>query len=144
MANYGIKITAPGASITSTDIRDYTLWSKYNTTKTYAVVTGGLSFANEADTEKDHNLFIFTHNLGYQPLFVWYWELVTNGTYGSDFWIGVTNSGGGLNSQSVIARADSSIVAVDYRYTLFGGDGHTNISSFQFNVKAYVFIDVGS
>ena len=65
MADWGIKVTEKGKDITSTDIEDYTLWSKYPFIKTYIVGTYEYTFPSDL-TEVDISI---THNLGYRPLF---------------------------------------------------------------------------
>jgi len=67
MGNYGIKISKPGASITSTNERDYQLWSKFPIMKTYRTGTVNYTFPSDLSTV---NISI-THNLGVSKC-VWF------------------------------------------------------------------------
>lgn len=70
MTDYGIKVVNPGKDITSTDIRDLSLSSKYtmlkyfsDTTDSFTITAGGTSGSVS-----------FTHDLGYVPAFIAYVE----------------------------------------------------------------------
>lgn len=70
MGDYGIKIAKAGASINSTDIRDYSLHSAINTLKIFMEGKKTLSVASGQEQymyglPTVHNI---THNLGYKPM----------------------------------------------------------------------------
>jgi len=66
--NYGIKIVKAGKSITSSDLRDIIMSSKFTMLKQHSTSTGSATF-NPKDTTKYVD---FTHNLGYVPFFLAY------------------------------------------------------------------------
>lgn len=77
MGDYGGKITRAGVSVTSTDLRDYVLHSKYKSFKSKAratdtiVLNSGTSSATKT----------IAHGLGYSPLFFVAAEMNTDKWY---------------------------------------------------------------
>lgn len=99
MADYGIKFTKEGKDVTSTDPRDYNLWSKYAILKDES--EGGGTFESSSG---DSTLTI-NHNLGYNPL-VFFYKEKTAGTGGTD-------SGKKLVASIVVASATSVYIQND-------------------------------
>lgn len=63
MSDYGIKATIPGKAITSTNPRDYSIWSKYDLMKTFIVGKYEYTFPSDLPyVEID-----IPHDLGYRP-----------------------------------------------------------------------------
>ena len=88
--DWGIKITVPGKAVTSTDERDFSLWSKYANVMRLQD-TGSGTKAIDA-TGGSTTMETITHSLGYVPFFVVYirWkhalltpQIIEDGTYGS-------------------------------------------------------------
>jgi len=80
--DYGVKITKKGKSITSTDPRDYILWSKYPVLKV-AQSGGGTFLANTWDGPWGATLTI-NHNLGYNPIVFFFKKKTSTGIIGPD------------------------------------------------------------
>jgi len=77
MGDYGLKITRTGVATTSTDPRDYVLWSKYKSLKSQARVTTTLVLiAGTSSITKT-----IPHDLGYSPLFFVAAEMNSNKWY---------------------------------------------------------------
>lgn len=69
MADWGIKKAKEGKSVTSDDPRDYNLWSKYKVFKVDLSGSGSVEVAAGAEETETLN-----HNLGYNPLVLFYWS----------------------------------------------------------------------
>lgn len=113
MKNYGIKVVESSKDISSTDVRDLILSSKYSMLKYHLDTTSDLTI-NVGDT---HKYVDFTHNLGYVPAFIAY-EL-WNGTEATIIPYGSLNEGGYpfLPTQYVYAYADSTKIRCGKVYT---------------------------
>mgnify|MGYP001601220166 CR=1 FL=1 len=68
--DYGIKIVKAGKDISTSDIRDILMSSKYSMLKFHSDSTGSVT-VNAGDTNK---YVEFSHNLGYVPAFVAYYK----------------------------------------------------------------------
>ena len=73
MGDYGIKVAKEGKSVFSTDPRDYNLWSKYKVLKVDMSGGGTIDVA-----ENDSEIVTINHNLGYNPLVLFYWGIASN------------------------------------------------------------------
>jgi len=133
MADYGIKITKPGKETSSTDPRDYNLWSKYQILKV-AKSGGGTFTATAANNGK----LTINHDLGYNPIVLWLSELTSAGTTGPDAgikdlrgnnqdafgWRYVVNATDDLNNVHVYHGLDGGATAIyDYFYYFFYDEG---------------------
>jgi len=70
MGDYGIKISKPGKSAFSTDIRDFIVWSKYPVLKIHSSGSGSIA-AGGTET--------INHGLGYNPIAMFYVEALGGG-----------------------------------------------------------------
>ena len=143
MTDYGIKVTLPGKDVTSTDIEDYVLHSGYYSPKTYIVGTCSLGFSGEEDTHTDRDVVSITHNLGYKPYCVFYWNK-NNTAYSGDEWLEFQGNPH-YCAESITMLVDTSTFKIQYKYNNFGGvgDGNTGISGDTFEMKYYIFIEQG-
>jgi hypothetical protein len=66
MADYGVKVTIPGKATTSIEPRDFAIWSKYSTMKTFLVGTYDYTFPSDLSSVT----ISISHNLGYHAA-VW-------------------------------------------------------------------------
>lgn len=80
MGNYGIKVTKPGYDVSSATALQQVFNSSYNCMKM-------LPFASFSQTVNGTADVVVTHNLGYKPAFLVFFEVLGNGkwyAYGSD------------------------------------------------------------
>ena len=69
MGDYGIKITKGEKDVTSTDPRDYILWSKYPILKVYDELDSTF-----VSTAANVGILIINHGLGYNPEVLFYFQ----------------------------------------------------------------------
>ena len=68
--NYGIKVVKSGKDISTTDVRDVLMSSQYSMLKYHMDDSDTVSFTSG----ETHKYVDFTHNLGYVPAFIAYYE----------------------------------------------------------------------
>ena len=131
MGDFGIKVTLPGTDVSSTEPRDYVFNSAYTTVKIVSEGSGTLSVPSPGTS-----FATITHNLGYKPLIIPYFESVPGSgtwTYGAGIYpdntystyIDPTASSVGTGS-FVLAIANAALGstrAVQYHYYLMGDSG---------------------
>ena len=111
MADYGIKITRDGYSITSTNPRDYVFSSKYSAVKIVGSGTGTLTVAASSGNSVSIN-----HNQSFVPMTIFYCELKP----GSGKWfMGAVklNSGDADAGDCYVDTALVGSSSFDYGYT---------------------------
>lgn len=67
-SDIGMKITKPGADVTSADFRDYVLHSATKSPLVHIVSSGSLNQPSDEPTSPGGVMYRVTHNLGYLPL----------------------------------------------------------------------------
>lgn len=126
MGDFGIKLSAPGYGITTTDIRNLIMSSKYSMLKQHDDVTNSVTFV-PGDME---HYYDFTHSLGYVPAYIAYYKW-DGKTYNINAGA-ATGVGGSVYSYS---WADSSKVRVGI---IFSGLGYNQAKATNKNmVDAY-------
>lgn len=138
MTDFGIKITKPGASITSTNVDDYQFWSKYPIMKTYRVGTYSYTFPSYV---QDVTITI-THNLGHAKC-VWF---SYDGSAYNPRWIGNDllfygyNTGGGAAVIFYwVCKSNLNNIQIIYK-ELHTGSGDDNTGK-TWNFKYYIFAE---
>ena len=136
MGNYGIKITKPGEDITSTDEKDYIMWSKYPFMKTYMVGTTSHTFSGDDDTVTIE----ITHNLNYYPV-VW---LAIDGPSAEDhtlnWWAEWESSGGDKALRAWQTKVTYTKLKIYYSELLVEGSGYDPTDE-TWDFKYFIFID---
>lgn len=93
MASHGIKIAKQGNNVSTAADRDLVFTSKYPVFKVQAEYTGNLSLTTDGVAAEGTTTI--THNLGYQPAFMWFlehdttgrqWQMPLNRTSDAVFW----------------------------------------------------------
>lgn len=111
--NYGIKVTKPGKSTDSTDLRDFSLYSSSRSLMINNVDYGSSTLSG------GYYQRTFTHNLNYLPIAFAYAQLGTNTSgYAPDFFYMLDNDNSGvavssydINSTAINMRTDSFFVS---------------------------------
>lgn len=138
MGDYGIKVTLPGKSITSTDTRDYQFWSKYPIMKTYLVGTTNYTFPSYLSTVN----IVITHNLGHAKC-VWFsfdGSNINSRWKGNDileYFTGSWPSNFVYFNWSI--RSDTDSLTINYN-EVHGGSGHDTTGETWY-FKYYLFIE---
>jgi hypothetical protein len=141
MSDYGVKISLPNKDVSSGNINDFALDSKYDIYKTYILGTGSLTLSTEASTQTNHQIISVPHNLGYKPQCIWYWS--TGGDYSLDFWLG--SKGPPYSYGMVNMNIDGSNFQLNYLYhNIPGNSSNTNLAPITLNFKYYIFIEQGN
>lgn len=141
MSNYGMKVSLPGKSITSTDARDYLLWSKYKPLKTYITGTVNYTMPSEAKSQTCFTIATVTHNLGYLPLVVLFWQTgsLSSGAYWEAY-NGLSESA----YSTILPAAGVNDFKIQYFYDiLVSGSGNTGLAGTQWTFTYYIFIETG-
>ena len=126
-----LKIALPGKSMTSTDIRDFSLHSAYSSIKIFSKATGTVTVnANSNAT------VTITHNCGFFPLGLLYVELTSgSGRWylapfqnitGEDTYLSGDFNDSGVGSGSAgfkIYNKTASSKTISYRYYIIGDSG---------------------
>ena len=120
MADYGIKITTSGKDVTSTDERDYVLWSKYPFMKTYMVGTVSYTFSSDVDSVD----IDISHNENERKVI---WLSIegagtTEKTCGR--WFDYVDSGGNKNSRWWDGQGMDNKLRIHYGEQNFAGGGY--------------------
>ncbi len=114
MGDYGLKISREGASISSSDVRDLVLDSKYKTFKTRALATDSVTIpSGNSGAQKQ-----IAHGLGYVPMFFVAAEL-GSGKYFNIFLRQYFDDGS--NSFEIYASVDATNLTVTVLTTDFSG-----------------------
>lgn len=136
MANYGMKVTKSGKSISSTDPRDYILFSKYPIMKTYLVGTYAYTFPSNIDGVE----IVITHSLGYRS-FTW---LSINGPPASakttDWWAYYYNVGSDKALRHWRYKLTDTQLKIVYGESNQAGNGY-NPTGETWYFKYYIFIE---
>lgn len=138
MVDWGIKITKPGTGVTSTNVRDYQIWSKYPIMKTYLVGTASYTFTSDIDFVDIQ----ITHNLG-PPRLAWFnfdGSAMNSQWKGSDFWAYFYNSGGNTASRFWTLHSDVDRIRLQYEEGNQAGSGY-NPTGEVWQFKYYIFIE---
>jgi|WetSurSiteA1Bulk_404760.scaffolds.fasta_scaffold94641_2 hypothetical protein len=86
MADWGAKVTIPGKSTSSTDKRDYSLWTKFYAVMRLQTPVTGTATITVAPATTTVNI---AHGLGYVPYFQVF--IKWNHTLGNSDWLNATN-----------------------------------------------------
>lgn len=125
MGNWGIKVSAPGYGIETTDIRNIIMSSKFPMLKYYDDLSSSVTFA-PGDSHQYHD---FAHSLGYVPAYLAFYKW-DGKTYNINAGA-ATGVGGGVYSYS---WASSSIIRVGMVFT---GQAYGRNTFYQTMVDCY-------
>lgn len=140
MADWGMKITKPSKGVTSSSVKDYVLNSKYPNVLTYIVGTVSYTMPNEAKSQTNFTIAELTHDLGYKPYVIFYWQK-SGSEYGADiFW---EHQGSAPNDRLISIEADMDVSTFRIRYR-YDGTGNTGLAGTEWNFKCYIFINKAS
>lgn len=118
MADYGIKISKVGESVTSTDPRDHNKWSKYPILK----IDKELDSSFTSDNVNVGKLTI-NHALGYNPEILFYYQETTVGSADPGMLLARSNYDVATNDVTIVnTAADKNNVYVYFPYLPGGGD----------------------
>lgn len=104
VSNYGIKATIPGKSVTSTDLRDYSVHSGTLSPLVHMIKSGLPTF----NAPSSYHLTA-THNFGYQTIYLTYTRNTTVGV-GQNYYIQL----GGQHQSQPASFADDNSVYIDF------------------------------
>lgn len=107
MADFGLKVLKEGADISSTDVRDLLMSSKYSMLKYHSDSTASLTLV-PGDTDKYVEV---SHGLGYVPAFIAYFKY-----QGVQYFIPSLPRSGGF-SEYAYAWSSSSVVRCGYAFS---------------------------
>ena len=128
MGDYGIKIARTGADITSTDLRDFVLHSKYKSFKSQARATSTITLpAGSTSVSKT-----IAHGLGYTPFFFIAAEMNTDKWYNLEGvqTVPIDSSPGNSYQVSVYADATNLNINIGSGAVTFGSDQTYNLTYF--------------
>jgi len=135
MSDFGMKITVPGKDITSTDVEDYVVWSKYGVMTTVIAGTYNYTFPSDLD---EVNIDI-SHSLGYRPL-VWFSINGPNAEWKAwAWWAFWYNVGGNTALRSWTVSTLTSHISIRYREAVVDGSGYDPTSE-AWTFKYYAFV----
>jgi len=134
MGNFGIKVSTPGYGITTSDVRQLIMSSKFSMLKYHDDLSSSVTFA-PGDYHQYHD---FSHSLGYVPAYLAYYKW-DGKTYNINAGV-ATGVGGGIYSYS---WASSSVIRVGIVFTGQPYNGRNFLQSMQdcyddsFSTRAY-------
>lgn len=133
MADWGLKITLDGKSVTSTEPKDYAFSSQYAIVKIFQEGSGTVTVANGAYVGVTIN-----HNLGFIPIALGYCENVpSSGNYYVGSYLAIDEV---VSLNSGIAGYDSYVTTTQLYLKFYNNSG----SSRNMVYKYYIFADDGA
>jgi len=131
MGNYGIKVTKEGASVASTDVRDYIIHSKYKNLKSKVLATDTIVLtAGQLTATKN-----IAHGLGYAPFFFVAAEMNPDKWYNLHAIQTIPIDSDPTYAYAISAYSDGTNLTISLM------SGKTFASNQTFNISYYIIID---